>query len=92
MCQGYAKWRDKPGRSMAPASRDVGLSVSMQKTLFLAESATLRFRIGYLDWSTVQGRSREELNSPKECFSKGQFKKPISQFIIRVLVNKGVSI
>lgn len=77
---------------LAPASTDVGLPVSMQKTLFLAESVTLRFRIGYLDWSTVQGSTREELNSPKECFSKGQFKKPISQFIIRVLVNKGVSI
>lgn len=58
---------------LSPVRKDVGLSVSMQKTLFLAESVMLRFRIGYLDWSTVQGNSREELNSPKECFNKVQF-------------------
>lgn len=44
---------------LAPASRDARLSVSMQKTLFLAESVMLRFRIGYLDWSTVQGTVNE---------------------------------
>lgn len=58
---------------LSPVCKDVGLSVSMQKTLFLAESVILRFRTGYLDGSTVQDSSRGDLNSPKECFSKGRF-------------------
>lgn len=61
---------------LSPVCKDVGLSVSMHKTLFLVESMMLRFRIGYSDWSTVQGNSREELNSPKDCFSRVIYKIP----------------
>lgn len=56
---------------LSPVQKDMGLSVSMQKTLLLAESVMLQFRIDYLDWSAIQKSSREELNSLKQCFSKG---------------------